>query len=103
MNEVKLSIDNREVTVPQNSTILEAAAKIGIKIPYLCHHWELSSCSACRICLVEVEGARSLVTACSYPVSAGMKVTTRSDRILASPAHGYGAHAVRPSAGLHDL
>jgi len=82
MNEVKLSIDNREVAVPQNSTILEAAAKIGIKIPYLCHHWELSSCSACRICLVEVEGARSLVTACSYPVSAGMKVTTRSDRIL---------------------
>ena len=82
MNEVNVYIDKRLVTVSPNSTILEAAAKIGIKIPYLCHHWELSSCSACRICLVEVEGARSLVTACSYPVTAGMNVHTRSDRVL---------------------
>lgn len=82
MNEVKLSIDSREVTVPQNTTILEAAGTIGVRIPSLCHLKDLSSCSACRICLVEVEGARSLVTACSYPVSAGIKVKTASERVL---------------------
>lgn len=82
MNEIKLSIDGREVTVPQNFTILQAAERAGVKIPTLCHLQELTPCSACRICLVEVEGARSLVPACSYPVSPSIKVKTQSDRIL---------------------
>ena len=82
MSEVKIAIDQREVSVPQNWTILQAAGKLGIKIPTLCHHGELTPCSACRICLVQVEGARNLVPACSYPVAAGMKVETRTERVL---------------------
>jgi formate dehydrogenase alpha subunit len=82
MSEVKIAIDQREVSVPQNWTILQAAGKLGIKIPTLCHHGELTPCSACRICLVQVEGARNLAPACSYPVAAGMKVETRTERVL---------------------
>jgi predicted molibdopterin-dependent oxidoreductase YjgC len=82
MNEISVSIDNREVIVPQNFTILQAAERAGVKIPTLCHLQELTPCSACRICLVEVEGARSLATACSYPVAPAMKVKTRTDRVL---------------------
>ena len=82
MSEVKITIDQREVSVPQDWTILQAAGKLGIKIPTLCHHGELTPCSACRICLVQVEGARNLAPACSYPVAAGMKVATRTERVL---------------------
>jgi formate dehydrogenase alpha subunit len=82
MSEVKLTIDQREVSVPQGWTLLQAANKLGIRIPTLCHLWELSPCSACRVCMVEVEGARNLATACSYPAASGMKVHTRSERVL---------------------
>ena len=82
MGEVSLSIDNREVVVPGDATILQAARQAGASIPTLCHSNDLIPASACRICLVEVAGARNLVTACSYPVSAGMKVITDSDRVL---------------------
>jgi len=82
MKEIKLSIDNREVTVPEHSSVLQAAERAGIKIPTLCHLQALTPCSACRICVVEVEGGRSLVAACSYPVAAGIKVKTRTERVL---------------------
>jgi len=82
VDEISLSIDNREVIVPGDATILEAAKRLGVRIPTLCHSRDLIPASACRICLVEVTGARNLVTACSYPVSAGMKVLTSSDRVL---------------------
>jgi len=82
MNGIKLSIDNREITVPQNFTVLQAAERAGVRIPTLCHLQELTPSSACRICVVEVEGARSLVTACSYPVAAGIKIKTRTERVL---------------------
>jgi predicted molibdopterin-dependent oxidoreductase YjgC len=82
MNAIRIYIDNREIAVPADFTILKAANKAGIKIPTLCHHWKMSSCSACRICVVEVEGVKSLVTACSYPVSDGMKVKTSTERVL---------------------
>jgi predicted molibdopterin-dependent oxidoreductase YjgC len=81
MDEIRLSINDREVTVPRSFTVLQAAEKVGVKIPTLCHHEDLKTCSACRICVVEVEGARSLVTACSYPVSPGMKVKTQTERV----------------------
>jgi formate dehydrogenase alpha subunit len=80
--EIVLTIDNSEITVPQSFTVLQAAERAGMKIPTLCHLQELTPCSACRICVVEVEGARSLVTACSYPVTAGMKVKTSTERVL---------------------
>jgi formate dehydrogenase major subunit len=82
MSGIALSIDGREVTVPRDSTILTAAKEAGVKIPTLCHLEELIPSSACRICVVEVEGARSLVPACSYPVSPGMKVKTHTGRVL---------------------
>jgi predicted molibdopterin-dependent oxidoreductase YjgC len=82
MKGITLSIDNHEVTVPQGSTILQAANQAGIKIPTLCHSWDLMPASACRICVVEVEGARALMPACSYPASAGMKVLTSTERVV---------------------
>src|SRR4030042_667582 len=79
---VTLNIDNREVSVPENSTILEAAKKIGVNIPTLCTYSELNHApGACRVCLVEVERARNLVASCVYPVAEGMKVKTNSARV----------------------
>jgi len=79
---VTLNIDNREVSVPENSTILEAAKKIGVNIPTLCTYSELNHApGACRVCLVEVERARNLVASCVYPVAEGMKVKTNSERV----------------------
>jgi len=79
---VTLTIDNLPVEVPEGSTILEAARSAGIHIPSLCtlpeiHH----SPGACRICVVEVERARSLVASCVYPVANGMTVKTSSRRV----------------------
>jgi predicted molibdopterin-dependent oxidoreductase YjgC len=79
---ITLSIDNQNVTVQEGSTILEAARQAGIRIPTLCYLKELTPASACRVCVVEVEGFRTLVASCSYPVSAGLKVTTTSERVL---------------------
>jgi NADP-reducing hydrogenase subunit HndD len=81
MDEITLSIDDREVAVPRDSTILTAARRAGVKIPTLCHLEELTPSSSCRICVVEVEGARSLVTACSHPVTPGMRVKTGTKRV----------------------
>jgi iron-only hydrogenase group A len=75
---LNLWIDGIQVTVPEKTTILEAAATVDIRIPSLCYHPDLSVVGACRVCLVEVEGQRNPVPACSFPVSEGMKVTTSS-------------------------
>jgi predicted molibdopterin-dependent oxidoreductase YjgC len=76
---VTLTINEKKVTVPQGSTILEAASLNGIKIPTLCHHPDLSNSGACRMCVVSVEKARLLQTACTTPVTEGMVVHTESD------------------------
>jgi NADH-quinone oxidoreductase subunit G/NADP-reducing hydrogenase subunit HndD len=75
---VKITIDGQEVTVPRSYTILQAARIIGLNIPHLCYHPELAREGSCRVCLVEVEGARSLVASCVYPVADGMKVHTNT-------------------------
>ena len=75
---VTLWIDNIQVTVPENTTILKAAESINIRIPSLCYHPDLSVLGACRVCLVEVEGQRNPAPACSFPVAEGMRVTTSS-------------------------
>jgi len=82
--EVTLTIDDVEVTVAAGETILSAAQAAGIDIPHLCYDpaWELPPSSSCRLCAVEVEGARSLVAACSHPVARGMVVRTRTDEVL---------------------
>ena len=78
---INLTIDNIPVTVPQGTTILEAARAAGIKIPSLCFLKDINEIGACRICVVEVKGARSLVASCVYPVNEGMEVYTNTERV----------------------
>jgi NADH-quinone oxidoreductase subunit G len=81
-NNIKLNIDNKEVEVPIGSTVLEAARVAGIKIPTLCAWPEIHHTpGACRVCMTEVEGQRSLIAACVFPVFAGMVVRTNSEKV----------------------
>jgi predicted molibdopterin-dependent oxidoreductase YjgC len=75
---VTLTINGRRIVTPEGSTILEAARGAGITIPTLCHHPDLSNVGACRLCVVSVEKARALQTACTTPVFEGMVVHTES-------------------------
>lgn len=76
---VTLTINGQRVTAAEGSTILEAARANGIRIPTLCHHPDLTNVGACRLCVVSVERARGLQTACTTPVFEGMVVNTESD------------------------
>ena len=76
----KLTIDNIQVEVPEGTTILNAAEQAGVKIPTLCYLKDVQAIGACRVCLVEVEGAKALIASCVMPVSEGMKVHTNSKR-----------------------
>ncbi len=80
---VSLTIDGRTVSVPEGTTILEAARRIGISIPTLCWLEKVSPTGACRICAVEIEGIDRPMTACNTPVKEGIAVTTQSPRISA--------------------
>lgn len=60
---VTLTIDNKQVTVPEGTSILDAAKKLGIDIPHLCYLKDINRIAACRVCCVEVEGERAMVTA----------------------------------------
>lgn len=71
-----VTIDGKQVTVPAGTTILDAAAELGIKIPTLCWLKKVSTTGACRICVVEVEGVERPMTACNTPVKDGINVTT---------------------------
>ena len=78
---INLTIDNIPVTVPEGTTVLEAARSAGIKIPSLCFLKDVNEIGSCRICVVEVKGARSLMASCVYPVSEGMEVKTNTPRV----------------------
>ncbi len=78
---VTVSIDGREVTIPAGSTILEACREQGIDTPTLCAIDSLAPVNACRVCVVEVGGSRTLVPACSRAVEPGMEVQTDSERV----------------------
>jgi len=79
---VTLTIDGREVTVPAGTTILQAAGgRDDSDIPTLCYGETITPKNACRVCMVEVEGARALVPSCSRPVEPDMVVHTRSERV----------------------
>ncbi len=80
-SEITLTIDNQPVTVPAGTTILKAAETLGEKIPTICYHDHCTANALCRLCVVEVEGARVLAPACVAQVSEGMKVQTRSERV----------------------
>ena len=81
MEMVNIKINGMPLSVPNGISILEAARYGGIDIPTLCYMKELNEIGACRICMVEVKGARSLVSACVYPVNEGMEVLTNSKRV----------------------
>lgn len=81
METVTLTINGQSVTVPQDYTVLQAARQAGIDIPTLCYLKDINEIGACRMCLVEVKGARALATACVYPVSEGMEVFTSTPRV----------------------
>ncbi len=78
---IKATIDDIEIKVPVGTTILEAAKSVNIKIPTLCQHDDLCLAGVCRMCVVEVEGQRTLQAACSYPISDPIKVKTYSPRV----------------------
>ncbi|MCL5257450.1 MAG: molybdopterin-dependent oxidoreductase [Chloroflexi bacterium] len=85
MADVTLTIDGKEVTVPKNTKILEAAKAAGIEIPNLCYHPDLRPFGGCRLCLVQVEGrGDELLASCATPVRDGMVVYTNTPRVLAS-------------------
>ena len=81
---VNLKINNIPVSVPEGTTILEAAKAANIKIPTLCYMKDINAIGACRICVVEVKGARSFAAACVYPVAEGMEVFTNTPKIRES-------------------
>ena len=81
---VHLKINNIPVEAPEGGTILEAAKLAGINIPTLCYLKDINEIGACRICVVEVKGARSLVAACVYPVNEGMEVFTNTEKVRRS-------------------
>ncbi len=81
---VELTINDKNVSAPEGSTILEAARLAGIHIPTLCHHPDLSNVGACRLCVVSVERARTLQTACTTPIADGMVVDTESEQARSS-------------------
>ncbi len=85
--QVGISINGTEVKVPLGTTILEAAARVGVRIPTLCHHPDLCVAGVCRICSVEIEGQRTLQAACAYPVTAPIKVRTHTERVRRARRH----------------
>ena len=85
MDMINVIIDGKEYSVRKGSTILEACKSVGIEIPTLCYLKEVNEIGACRICVVEVKGARSLVAACVYPLDRdGTEIMTHSPAVLKS-------------------
>ena len=82
METVTLKINNIPVTVPRDTTIIEAARQAGISIPTLCYLKGINEIGACRMCLVEVKGARSFAAACVQPVGEGMEVFTNTPELI---------------------
>jgi formate dehydrogenase (NADP+) alpha subunit len=79
VERVRVTIDGRQIAVEPGTTIIKAARECGVDIPSLCQDDRLEPFAACRLCLVEVEGARAPLVACATPVTEGMVVTTESD------------------------
>ncbi len=84
MEMVNIKINGMPLSVPNGISILEAARFAGIEIPTLCFLKDINEIGACRICMVEVKGARNLVTACVFPVSEGMEVLTNTEKVRKS-------------------
>ena len=79
---IKLTIDGNEIEVQEGTTVLEAAEAAGLYVPTLCHHPQLTPYGGCRLCMVEVEGSRTLQPSCTLPATAGMVVKTNTQKVL---------------------
>ncbi len=84
MNMVNVKINNRQVSVPEGTSILHAAKKTGVTIPNLCYHPDQEVKANCRVCVVEVEGVNRLLPSCATKVTDGMVVNTRSEKVIES-------------------
>jgi iron only hydrogenase large subunit-like protein/ferredoxin len=80
--DFNIQADNRQISVQEGETLLTALRRNGFKVPTLCHMNRFSPTGACRLCVVEVEGKRDLITSCSFPVEKGMRVLTNSPRVV---------------------
>jgi len=79
--QITLTIDGQQVSVPPGTTILEAARQLGIETPTICYHPHLTANAVCRVCVVEAQGGRVLLPACVAECAEGMSVNTRSERV----------------------
>ena len=84
MEMVNITIDTRKIQVPKDYTVLEAARYANIDIPTLCFLKDINEIGACRMCVVEIKGARSLQAACVYPVSEGLEIFTQTPKVRES-------------------
>jgi len=82
---IKLTIDGKTIEVQEGTTVLGAAEAAGVYIPTLCHHPQLTPYGGCRLCMVEVEGAKTLQPSCTLPATDGMVVNTKSQKVLDDP------------------
>lgn len=81
MSTISITIDHKNINAAAGISILQAAEQIGISIPTICYHDHCSANALCRICVVEVEGARLLAAACVTPIAEGMVIHTQSQRV----------------------
>jgi NADH-quinone oxidoreductase subunit G/NADP-reducing hydrogenase subunit HndD len=81
VKKINITLNGQNIETFENNTILQAARAVGVEIPTLCYMANTSVTGACRICVVEVDGARNLVPACAFPVAEGMKIETHSPRV----------------------
>jgi formate dehydrogenase major subunit len=79
---INLTIDGKPIEVQEGTTVLEAAEAAGVYVPTLCHHPQLTPYGGCRMCMVEIEGAKTLQPSCTLPAANGMVVTTKSEKVL---------------------
>jgi NADH dehydrogenase/NADH:ubiquinone oxidoreductase subunit G len=84
MDSITLKIDGQTVEVPSGTTLMEAAQQTGTSVPTICYHEHCTGNGLCRLCVVEVEGARVLAPACVTPAADGQQVSTRSERVIRS-------------------
>lgn len=84
---VAVTIDGKEISVPWGTTILEAAKQLGIRIPTLCAHQDLCIAGICRICVVEIEGMRTLQASCAYPITSPLKISTHTRKVRQARRH----------------
>lgn len=79
--QINITVDGVKLTVDEGTTILDAARKLNLHIPTLCHHDDLKVAGNCRVCAVEVEGAKALVASCAMPASEGMNIKTNTPKV----------------------